>query len=311
MNITEFALKRPVTVVVIFACFAAIGLIAAKLLPLAFLPDIEFPYISIQVPYQGSSPEETERLITRPIEESLSTLGGIKRMQSTSDANQVQIFLELNWGENASVKEIQVLDKLDSLRGQLPPDVRHINVNRESGAEIPILQVRLSSSRNLSHSYELLNRVVKSRLQRVDGVSHVDLYGVEPTDVRINLHAHAIAAHHVDLNRLNRLLQNSNFALSAGSISNGDERLLVQINGEYKSLDDIRKLLISPNLHLSDIADVSYASPDRTYGRHLDGHYAIGLDIYKENGANMVEVAQRVVKKIDAIGKLLYWLNYF
>jgi HAE1 family hydrophobic/amphiphilic exporter-1 len=304
VNITEFALKRPVTVLVIFTCFAAIGLIASRLLPLAFLPDVEFPYIQIQVPYQGSSPEEVERLITKPIEESLSTLGGIKRMQSTSDANQVQIFLELNWGENASVKEIQVLDKLDGIRDQLPADVRHINVNRESGAEIPILQIRLSSNRNLSHSYELLNRVVKSRLQRVDGVSHVDLYGVEPTEVRINLHAEAIAAHHVDLNKLNDKLLHSNFSVSGGTITDGNERLLVQISDEYKSLDDIRNLLITPDLHLGDIADVAYASPERTYGRHLDGHYAIGLDIYKETGANMVEVAQRVVKEIDAIGKL-------
>ncbi|MGH8399595.1 MAG: efflux RND transporter permease subunit, partial [Gammaproteobacteria bacterium] len=150
----------------------------------------------------------------------------------------------------------------------------------------------------------LLNRVVKSRLQRVDGVSHVDMYGVEPTEVRINLHAEAIAAHHVDLNQLNDMLQRSNFALSGGTITDGDERLLVQISGEYKSLDDIRNLLVTPNLHLGDIADVAYASPERTYGRHLDGHYAIGLDIYKETGANMVEVAQRVVKEIDAIGKL-------
>ncbi|MGH8400200.1 MAG: efflux RND transporter permease subunit, partial [Gammaproteobacteria bacterium] len=141
MNLTGFALRRPVTVLVIFTCFAAIGLIASRLLPLAFLPDIEFPYIGITVPYQGSSPEEVERLITKPIEESLSTLGGIKRMQSTSDANQVQIFMELNWGENASVKEIQVLDKLDGIRDQLPADVRHINLDRQSGADIPILQV--------------------------------------------------------------------------------------------------------------------------------------------------------------------------
>lgn len=304
MNITEFALKRPITILVIFTCFAAIGVIASRLLPLAFLPDIEFPYISIQVPYQGSSPEEVERLITKPIEESLSTLGGIKRMQSTSDANQVQIFLELNWGENASVKEIQVLDKLDGIRDQLPADVRHINVNRQSAAEVPVLQIRLSSNRNLAHSYQLLNRVVKSRLQRVNGVSHVDLYGVEPTEVRINLHAEAIAAHHVDLNRLNDMLLRSNFSLSGGTITDGNERLLVQISGEYKSLDDIRNLLVTPDLHLGDIADVTFASPDRTYGRHLDGHYAIGLDIYKETGANMVEVAQRVVKEVDAIGRL-------
>ncbi|HEV2111189.1 MAG TPA: efflux RND transporter permease subunit, partial [Gammaproteobacteria bacterium] len=124
MNITEFALKRPVTVMVIFTCFAAIGVIAARLLPLEYFPDIEFPFIQVQVPYQGSSPEEVERLITKPIEESLGTLSGVKRMTSTSDANQSQVNLEFDWGENVSVKEVQVLDKVDSIRADLPSDVR-------------------------------------------------------------------------------------------------------------------------------------------------------------------------------------------
>ena len=305
MNITEFALKRPVMIMVIFTCFAAIGVIAARLLPLEYFPDIEFPFIAVTVPYQGSSPEEVERLITKPMEESLSTLGGIKRMESTSDANQSQVFMQFDWGENVSVKEVQVLDKIDSLRTDLPADVRHITVNKQSGAELPILQLRLSSNRDLSKSYEMLNRLVKARLQRVPGVSQVNLYGVEPTELRIELHADAIAAHNVDLNKLNDTLLRSNFAVSGGSISEGNERLLLQVNGEYKSLDDIRNLLIgSGNLRLKDIADVTYTSPERTYGRHLDRHFAIGLDVFKETGANMVEVGQRVLKEVDEIGRM-------
>ncbi|MDE2196915.1 MAG: efflux RND transporter permease subunit [Gammaproteobacteria bacterium] len=305
MNLTEFALKRPVAVMVIFACFAAIGVIAARLLPLEYFPDIDYPAIAIQVPYQGSSPEEVERLITKPIEEQLSTLGGVKRMESTSDANQSQIVVFLNWGENVSVKEVQVLDKIDAIRAELPSDVRHISVIKAALAEQPILQLRLSSNRDLSTSYEMLNRMLKTRLQRVNGVSQVQLYGLEPTEIRIELQAAAIAAHHLDLNRLNATLLRGNFTVSAGSIDSAGERLLVQINDEYKSLDNIRNLIIGPeNLRLKDIADVTYANPERTYGRHLDRHYAIGLDIYKETGANMVDVAQRVLKEIDEIGQL-------
>ncbi len=305
MNMTDFALKRPVTVMVIFTCFAAIGVIASRLLPLEYFPDIEFPFIAVQVPYQGSSPEEVERLITKPIEESLATLSGVKRMTSTSDANQSEVDLEFDWDENVSVKEVQVLDKVDSIRSELPADVRHIGVLKQSGADVPILQLRLSSNRDLTKSYDLLNRLLKDRIQRVPGVSHVELYGLEPQEIRIELHADAIAAHHVDLNQLNQVLMRSNFAVSGGSITDGSARLLVQVNGEYKSLDDVRKLRVGDgNLRLGDIADVQYGNPELTYGRHLDRKYAIGLDVFKENGANMVEVGQRVLKEVDDVGRM-------
>ena len=303
MNITDFALKRPVTVMVIFTCFAAIGVIAARLLPLEYFPDIEFPFITVQVPYQGSSPEEVERLITKPIEESLGTLSGVKRMTSTSDSNQSQVNLEFDWGENVSVKEVQVLDKVDSIRADLPSDVRHIAVLKQSGADVPILQLRLSSNRDLTKSYDMLNRLLKDRLQRVSGVSHVELYGVEPQEIRIALNASAIAAHNVDLNKLNDTLQRSNFAVSGGNITDSGQRLLVQLNDEYKSLDDIRRLRIGEgNLRLGDIAEITHSNPELTYGRHLDRKYAIGLDVYKETGANMVEVAQRALKEVDDVG---------
>ncbi|HEY1990914.1 MAG TPA: efflux RND transporter permease subunit [Gammaproteobacteria bacterium] len=305
MNITDFALKRPVTVMVIFTCFAAIGVIAARLLPLEYFPDIQFPFIAVQVPYQGSSPEEVERLITKPIEESLATLSGVKRMTSTSDANQSEVDLQFDWGENVSVKEVQVLDKVDAIRGDLPADVRHIGVIKQSGADIPILQLRISSNRDLSHSYEMLNRLLKDRIQRVSGVSHVDLYGIEPQEIRIELHADAIAAHNVDLNKLNQTLTGANFTLSGGSITNAGQRLLVQVNDEYQTLDDIRNLRIGQgDLRLSDIADVQYGNPELTYGRHLDRKYAIGLDVYKETGSNMVEVAQRVMQEVDAVAHM-------
>src|SRR5690348_1234023 len=283
MNITEFALKRPVTVMVIFTCFAAIGVIAARLLPLEYFPDIEFPFIQVQVPYQGSSPEEVERLITKPIEEALGTLSGVKRMTSTSDANQSEVDLEFNWDENVSVKEVQVLDKVDSIRGDLPADVRHIGVLKQSGADVPILQLRLSSNRDLTKSYELLNRLLKDRIQRVPGVSHVSLYGVEPQQVQIELHADAIAAHHVDLGKLNSTLLLGNFTVSGGTITDAGQRLLVQVNDEYKSLDDIRRLRIGQgDLRLGDIATVGYGNGELTFGRHLDRKYAIGLDVFKE-----------------------------
>ncbi len=97
MKHTEFAMRRPVTTVVVFVALALVGLIASRLLPLEKFPDIEFPGIFVQIPYQGSTPEEVERLITRPVEEALATLSGVEQMFSSSTDEQAQIFLQFGW----------------------------------------------------------------------------------------------------------------------------------------------------------------------------------------------------------------------
>ncbi len=305
MKITELSLRRPVTTVMVFVCLAAIGLISARLLPLEYFPDIQFPGIFIQVPYQGSSPQETERLITKPIEEALGTLSGIKHMQSTSTENDAQIFLWYGWDADVAVRGLEVKDKLDSIRQDLPSDVKNILINKGSTSDQPILQLRLSSDRDLSDSYNMLERLLKRRLERLDGVSKVNLYGVEPHEIKIELLADRIAAHHVDLNKLYQTLRNANFSMTAGNITSDGQRFLVHPIGEFRSIDDIRNLIVGPDqLRLRDVARVAIASPERTYGRHLDRHYAIGLDIFKETGANMVNVSERALAEIDKIKEL-------
>ena len=181
MKHTEFAMRRPVTTVVTFVALALVGLIASRLLPLEKFPDIEFPGIFVQIPYEGSSPEEVERLITRPVEEALATLSGVERMFSSSSENQSQIFLQFGWDQDMGTRGIEARAKVDSIRHLLPDDVRRIFVFTGSLGDQPVLQLRISSDRDLSDSYDLLDRLLKRRLERIDGVSRVDLHGVDLT----------------------------------------------------------------------------------------------------------------------------------
>ena len=116
MRHTEVALRRPVTTVVVFVALALVGLIASRLLPLEKFPDIEFPGIFIQIPYEGSTPEEVERLITRPVEEALATLAGVERMFSSSSESQAQVFLQFGWDESMGTKGIEARAKVDGIR---------------------------------------------------------------------------------------------------------------------------------------------------------------------------------------------------
>ena len=305
MRHTEVALHRPVTTVVVFVALALVGIIASRLLPLEKFPDIEFPGIFVQVPYPGSTPEEVERLITRPVEEALATLSGVEQMFSASREGQAEIFLQFGWDQSMGAKGIEARAKVDGIRHLLPDDIRRIFVFTGSLGDQPVLQLRISSERDLSDSYDLLDRLLKRRLERIDGVSRVDLYGVDPREVRILMQPDRLAAHGVDVIALRDLLLSSNFAVSAGKITAGGERFSVRPSGEFTSIDQIRNLTInSSGLRLADIADVDLRVPERNYGRHLDRNYAIGVAINKTTGSNLVEVTDRVIAEVEKIGEL-------
>jgi HAE1 family hydrophobic/amphiphilic exporter-1 len=305
MKHTEFAMRRPVTTVVTFVALALVGLIASRLLPLEKFPDIEFPGIFIQVPYAGSTPEEVERLITRPIEEALATLSGVERMFSSSSEEQAQIFLQFGWDQSMGAKGIEARAKVDSIRHLLPEDVRRVFIFTGSLGDQPVLQLRISSDRDLSDSYDLLDRLLKRRIERIEGVSRVELHGVDPREIRILLRPALLQAHGIDIAELRDLLMQSNFAVSAGKITAGEQRLSVRPQGEFGSVEEIRNLQINQGgLRLRDIADVSLRTPERNYGRHLDRDYAIGVAISKTTGSNLVDVTDRVIAEVEKIGQL-------
>jgi len=189
MKLTEISLKRPVTVCMFFVCLTLIGIMGGRQLPLEFLPDIEFPGLFVQIPYRNSTPEEVERRITRPVEEALATLSGIEQMESTSRDDGAEIEIRFKIGEDMAIKGVEARDKLDAIRASLPADVERMNVFKFTAGDIPMLQFRISADRDLKNSYDMLERNLKRRIERIEGVSRVELYGVEKKEIRIELAA--------------------------------------------------------------------------------------------------------------------------
>jgi HAE1 family hydrophobic/amphiphilic exporter-1 len=288
----------------IFLSFVVIGLISSRLLPLEFFPELDAPFVAINIPYPNSTPEEVEREITRPVEEILATISDVKRMVSDSSENSVNIFLEFDWGIDTDVKTIETKERIESIRSQLPLDVERISIQKFNTSDMPILIMRISSKRDLSNSYDMLNRLLKRRIERIRGVSKVEMYGVEKKQILIQLLADRIIAHQIDLNHLSQVLRNSNFMVTAGRITDANRRFMVRPMGEISTVDEINNLIVGDNgLKLRDIANVSYEMPELDYGRHLNQTYAIGLNVFKESGANIVDVGKRVKSTIAEISK--------
>lgn len=306
MKLTEISLQRPVTVAMFFVCVSVIGLIGGQRLPLESLPDIQFPVLNVQIPYRNSTPEEVERRVTRPVEEALATLSGVKHINSESREDGAGIELEFDWGEDLATKGVEARDKIDALRASLPADIERVLIQKFNGADQPMLVLRISSDgRDLSNAYDMLNRNLKLRLGRLEGVSRVELYGVEQKQIRVDLSAERVAAHGVDLAQLSQTLAAANFAMTAGNLVDGARRYYVKPEGRFHTLDDVANFVINRDgLRIQDIADIVYSDPVLTYGRHLNQRYAVGLNVFKETGANLVAVSARVKDEIEKVRAL-------
>jgi HAE1 family hydrophobic/amphiphilic exporter-1 len=303
MSLVDLSLRRPVTTVMAFISLVVVGLLAAVRLPLEYLPEIDAPFLFIQVPYAGSTPDEVERSITRPAEEVLATLSGIKRINSNSRADAAEIFIEFRWDVDIAIKAVEARDRLEAARDEMPSDVRRFFVFKFSTADQAVLSLRISSRRDLSNAYDLLDRKLKRPLERLPGIARVELQGVQPPQVQIELNADRISAHGIDLAQLNSRLVASSFSVSGGVISDGDLRYRVQPVGEIESLDAFRNLVIDDRgLRLRDVADVRLRPARMDYERRLDMRPAVGVEIYKERGANLVDVGRQALAEVRRIG---------
>ena len=296
---TRAAMRRPITTVMVFLAVALIGLVGARLLPLEQFPDVAFPFMGVTIPYPGSTPEEIEEVITRPVEDALATLPGIKEIKSTSRDSSAEFEIEFDWGIDVQAASFEVRTKLDSIRAQLPKAANRILMFTASSSDQPVLTVRLSADQDLSSQYEVLERYLKKPIERLDGVARVDLAGVEPREVRILVDAGRIAAHGIDVRSLVNTLERSNFSVSAGQLTDRGQRFAVRPIGELASLDQLRDLVVRDDVRLKDLAEVELISPELTMRRHLDSRPAVGIDVFKSTQGNIVETVDRVLAVVE------------
>jgi len=303
MSVAEFSIRRPVTTIMCFISLVVVGLIASFRLPLEALPDITAPFLFVQIPYTGSTPEEVERTIIRPVEESLATMTGIKRMRSSATSESAGIFIEFSdWDRDIAIAASDARERIDAIRSDLPDDLQRYNVFKWSSSDQPVLKVRLASATDLTAAYDMLDREFKRRIERIPGVARVDITGAPPNEVEIAIDADRLSAHGLSINELSDRLRTLNFSISAGQINDNGQRVRVQPVGEITDLQEMRDLVINAKgLRLGDIAEVRLKPARMNYGRRLDGNPAIGLDIFKERSANLVDVSRAALAEVEAI----------
>ena len=295
MIVSRAAIRRPVTVAMAFVGLVIIGAFAGSRMSVEEYPDEERPYVGIRIPYASTAPQEIERNVTRPVEEILSTIGGIDRMFSSTRTGQVWVSIALDPDLDITAKGIEVKELVESIRHRLPSDIRRIQLRGQDQGDEPILSFVISAP-NLDEqdAWRLLDARVRMVLERVQGVNSVHLFGADQQYVRIALDPDRLEAHRLDLLDVERRLADENFYLSAGSIEQARLETQVRPLGRFSSLQDILDLPVRAGLTLADIAEVAYVPRDEADQRRLNGEDALGVSVYKKPEANLVAVADAV-----------------
>lgn len=296
MNLPRLAVKRPITTAMLLLSILVFGGIALNRLPLAFLPELDVPFIGVQVPYPNSNPLQVEKEITKPVEEILATLSGVKRLSSTSDADGAFIRMRFDWGEDLDVVRMQVSEKMDQIENDLPEDIGEILIFSFNTSDIPVVEGRISAEAvDLSANYDLIEARILNRLRRVPGVARVDIDGVAPREIFIDLVLDKVKEHNVDIGVLIGRLRSASSNLVLGEVHDDGRRFTARALGAFDSLEALGELPINAQgLRLRDVAEISYEEPPITYGRHLNGKDAIAVMVFKESTANTVDVVRSV-----------------
>jgi len=304
--IAEFSLRRPITITMIFLSLVVVGLISSRLLPLEQWPKVKFPFVNINVAYPSATPKEVEQTITRPLEEAVATIGGIEGINSTSSTNGANVGIKFKSDADIDEKTMLVKEQIDLIRGDLPDDVRRIIVNKAQIGESAIMELRITGEIDLEHSYDVINRYLVRPIERVAGVARVEFQGLEPREMRIIIDNDALKMYGIGFNELTRKIQDSNFAIGSGNFKTGydshSRQLRVVPKTQLLELEKFKSLVLNQSgVVLADVAKISVVNGERNYARHLDRKYSVGLEIYNESTSNLVDVAERVLAKIEEI----------
>lgn len=300
--IARFAVERRVTMGMIVLGVLVLGWVSLTRLPLEFLPSFSSSRMWVWAPYPSASPEETERRIVRPLEDSLGTINGIDTLSARASADSGNVSLTFVDGVDMDLAAVEVRDRIDRVRHLLPSDLRRIYVRRFQSEDIPVLSFHITSNWTRDHLQHFVEEILRRRLERLEGVAQVEVNGLEVAQVRVELIPSRLQAHGLDVRQVAQTLRQGNVTLSGGYIEEGSRRLLVRSIGEYQSLDEIRSQPLGRGgLRVGDVAKVSYSFPRQERFNYLNGREALTVEVFKASTANLLAVADRVKTELAAV----------
>ncbi|WP_446899670.1 efflux RND transporter permease subunit [Clostridium sp. LBM24168] len=308
MNLTRLSVKKPATITMVILLLFGLGIFGYRNLGADLLPSMDIPIISISTPYAGASADDIRTDIVKPIEDAVSGINGIDKIQSTASEGVGQTIITFKMNTNMNTAFLDVQKAIDNAQGKLPKNADKPILFKIDTNAMPVLTLSVSGTASYDELYNESNNITEE-LQKIQGVGNVNLEGIQKKQLIIKLNKSAIEYHNVNINTLLSKLQSDNINLPAGQIKQENINESVRIIGQFQNIDEVKNLLIpttdGSTVHLSDIADLKLEYPEEEQYLRLNGKNTIGISIQKQSDANVVETVNSIKKELDVIKETL------
>ncbi|MFC1744971.1 efflux RND transporter permease subunit [Candidatus Riflebacteria bacterium] len=307
MKISSFTVNRPVFTSMVTFIILILGMIALSKIPLDLLPDVSFPRMSITTTYEGASPEEIEEQVTRPLEEALSAVAGVKEISSRSSEDRSRLNVSFVWGTDLDEAANDFRERLDRTMSRLPEEAERPVLRKYNPANFPVIILGVASELDPLQLRRIIDEQVKFRIERVPGVAVLEIRGGLEREIQVALNVDKIKALHVPLDQILDRLKASNQNLPAGSIEKGRLEVRVRTPGNFSNLKELEKTAIAVRdgvpIYLSDLARIEDGSKELTRIVRINGRPGVRLAVRKQSGTNTVQVAEMIMKEVARINR--------
>lgn len=314
MSVSKIAVKKPVTTLICFILATLLGIYCTATLPIDLYPDMDIPYIIVYTGYSNAGPEETEKSITRTMESSLSSVTGLKKMQSQSMTGTSMVILEFEYGTNLDEAKADIRDKIDMIRNYLPDTADSPIIFQMDPSMMPIMGLVVSGSRTPEELSSYVEDIIQPRLEQIDGVASASLVGNSEKCIKVEVPRDRLDAYGLTITQICQMIGAQNITSSGGQIAQGDTNYTISAEGTYESVEDIKGTVVTYKANangelipilLRDIANVYEGYKDVTSEAYIGTKSCVMLMIQKQSGKNSVATAEECRSQITKILKEL------
>ncbi len=312
MNISALAIKRPVFVTCLLLLIIVLGIFSFKKLPVDLFPDITFPIVTVSTPYLGAGPKEVETLLSKPLEEELGTIAGVKTIRSVNREGLSLVVAEFTLETDIKYAEQQVRDKVSSARRKMPADIKEPTIRRIDPSDQPILMITLNADLPMGKHYDLANEVVRPKIETLKGVGLVEVIGGRKREIHVELDRDKLTRSQLSVSAVGERLKLTGQNIPAGSVSRetSGQDMVFRTVGEFESVNAIKEAAINffgndRALKVGDVGVVRDTLADPTTYTLLNGNSTLLLYVFKQSGANTIAVSDSIKKRIEVINKEL------
>ncbi|HRO67200.1 MAG TPA: efflux RND transporter permease subunit, partial [Pseudobdellovibrionaceae bacterium] len=310
MNLIDLSIKRPIFMICLVTALLVGGYVSLKSMPVDTFPDVTFPVVAVTIAYPGASPVDLEREVSKKIEDEISSLAGLETLTSNNYEGMAVVIAQFVLETDIKDVEQQIRNRVGNIRSQLPADIQEPVIRRMDPADQPILFLTVSSKMKVGELYDVVDERVKPLFERIADVGQVQIFGGRKNEVRVYIDKDKMERRELSMLAIAQRIAETSKDVPVGKFDSAVSETSLRTNGAFTSFEDLKNVTVNfvgsdRAVKLHEIGDVRMDLEDATTTATMNGETALILAIYKQSGANTLQVANRAIERIDEVNKLM------